>query len=433
MTQMSRRSLMVGLGAATSTLAAPRRAGAQNRQITYWGHSFPTRIRLVNEMVPGFRQATGVDVAHFDYDTNQNELRILTSWAGGSGGPDLVSVGDSNLPNYVYRRMITPVDPTAFGFRTQAELMAAYEPGVLDGCIVNGQLYGIPMDMASISMYYRKDFFREAGLDPERPPRTWDEVTEMGKALVKRDSSGRMTRAGWSWLARTRPSHFYYWGTLLPQLGVDFLNANGTANGFNNARGLAAFRYLHDTYHGSRISALGLAPTINPIDDFGAGRAAMINAGLWLAPALEDKYPAVNFRDGVYGIARLPQFRDGQPATRLNTWLWMVSARSRLPKETWQFVAHMTQKPENRALWLNQARFMQPWKGFATDPGIQSMPYLDTFLADLRIGKPMPATPKFAELSAAVARSYDRISANGDRAEQVMPDLARDVDRLLEG
>jgi sn-glycerol 3-phosphate transport system substrate-binding protein len=42
-------------------------------------------------------------------------------------------------------------------------------------------------------MYYRKDYFREAGLDPERPPRTWDEVTEMGKALVRRDGSGRTT------------------------------------------------------------------------------------------------------------------------------------------------------------------------------------------------------------------------------------------------
>ncbi|MFT8245891.1 extracellular solute-binding protein [Roseomonas sp. BN140053] len=434
MTTTTRRLLLGGIGAAALAAPAVHRASAQgNRQLVYWGHTFPSRVRIVNEvMVPGFKRDTGIDVVHNDFETNQNELKILTGWAGGSGGPDLVSVGDSNLPNYVYRKLIAPVDPSAFGFRTQDELVAAYEPGVLDGFMVEGKLYGIPMDLASISMYYRKDFFREAGLDPDKPPRTWEEVTEAGKALTKRDSSGRTTRAGWAWLARSNSAHFYYWGTLLPQKGVDFLSPDGSRNGFNNAAGLEAFRYLYDTFHGSKITALGLAPTINPVDDFGAGRAAMINSGLWLAPSVEEKYPNVTFKDGVYGIARLPQFANGTPATRLNPWVWMVSAKSRLQREAWQFVAYMTAKPENRAIWLTRAQYVQPWKGFAEDPAMRAIPYLNTFLEDLRIGKPMPRTHRFIELASAVAKSYDRISANGDRPEVVVPDLAREVDRLLD-
>src|SRR3546814_12968867 len=110
-----------------------------------------------------------------------------------------------------------------------------------------------------------------------------------------------------------RPPRSTRTDTLFPYTTLfrSFLNADGTANGFNNEAGMEAFQYLYDTFHGeNRITALGLAPTISPVDDFGAGRVAMLNSGLWLAPAVEKKYPEVKFKDGVYGDAR----QVGKPA-----------------------------------------------------------------------------------------------------------------------
>ncbi|WP_342362097.1 extracellular solute-binding protein [Terrarubrum flagellatum] len=435
----SRRAMLRSLGASGAIAATGASLGGARAQsakkILYWGHTFPSRVRIVNEiMAPGFRKEAGIDVTHEDFETNQNELKIITAWAGGAGGPDLVSVGDSNLPNYVYRKLIAPVDPTAFGFKTQDELVAAYEPGVLDGFVVDGKLYGIPMDLASISMYYRKDFFKEVGLDPDQPPQTWEDVAAAARKLLKTDSNGKVIRAGWSWLARSNSSHFYYWGAMLPQKGVDFISKDGAKNGFNNDGGVAVLDYVSKAFHGSnKFAALGLAPTINPIDDFGAGRAAMINSGLWLQPSLEAAYPKITFKDGVYGIARLPQFAGGQVKTRLNPWVWMVSARSSVQKEAWQFVAYMTAKPENRKVWLQQAQYVQPWKGFDQDPAVQAIPGIKSFLADLSVGVPMPRTARFVELSSIVAKAYDRVTANGEKAEVVVPQFAAEVDRLLEG
>ncbi|MFI5015118.1 MAG: extracellular solute-binding protein, partial [Hyphomicrobiales bacterium] len=383
--KLTRRSVMQGTvalsaAAALSPLEA-RRAKAAAPQIVYWGHNYPSRVRLVNEIMgPGFKKETGIEVVHNDFETNQNETKILTGWTGGQGGPDLVSVGDNNLPNYVYRKLVAPVDPGAFGFKTQDELLAAYEPGVLDGFVVDGKLYAIPMDLASISLYYRRDFFKEAGLDPDKPPQTWEDVIEAGKLLVKKDKNGTITRAGLGWEARSISSHFYYWGTLLPQKGVDFLSKDGTKAGFDNAAGMEAFQFLWDTFQGSKISALGLAPVISPIDDFGSGLAAMMNSGSWLAPSMEAKYPNVSYKDGVFGVTRLPQFRAGTKATRLNPWVWMVGANSSVQKEAWQFVAYMTQRPENRALWFKEAQYVQPWKGFQALPEVKAIPYMNTFL-----------------------------------------------------
>src|SRR6185437_977058 len=314
------------------------------------------------------------------------------------------------------------------------DLIAAYQPGSLDGFMVGGQLYGIPMDSASISRYYRRDFFKEAGLDPDKPPATWEEVAEFGRKLVKKDANGNIVRAGWSWEARSLSSHFYYWGTLLPQKGVDFLNADGTKNGLDNAGGHAAFQYLYESFHGKPpFSALGLAPVISPIDDFGAGRTAMINSGFWLAPALEQQYPAVTYKGGIYGIARLPQFANGKKATRLNPWIWVVNAKSRAASDAWRFVSCMTNNPKNQEIWVRQAQYIQPWKSLPTNTSILQIPYARVFLDDSAIGVPTPRTAKFNELATMVARAYDQISASGDSPDRVVPSLAKNIDRMLEG
>jgi multiple sugar transport system substrate-binding protein len=436
MARISRRTFLKGAasvaGAAAFSPLLSSPGWSQGKTIVYWGHNYPSRVKIINEiMAPGFKRDAGIQVDHSVFDTNQMEPKILTAWAGGGEGPDLVSVGDYNLANYVYRKMAAPVDPVAMGFKNLDALLAAYEPNALDGLMVDGKLYAIPMDHGSISMVYRKDFFKEAGLDPESPPKTWESLVEAALKLTRRDASGKVTRAGLGWEARSISSHFYYWGTLLPQKGVDFLSADGKRNGFNSASGMAAFQYLYDTFHTWRIAALGLAPTISPIDDFGAGRVAMMNTGFWLPPSMEEKYPNISFAKGVYGVMRLPQFAGGKPATRLNPWVWMVSARSRLQKETWQFVSYMTKDPKNQHIWATQAQYLQPWKGMKNRQEITALPYAKVFLEDLAIGVPTPRTVKYAELATNVAKAYDRISANGEKPEVVVPDLARQVDRLL--
>ena len=62
----------------------------------------------------------------------------------------------------------------------------------------NGQYYGIASDGVWTALYYNKDMFREAGLDPERPPATWDELIEYADRLTLRNENGDPVRAGLS-------------------------------------------------------------------------------------------------------------------------------------------------------------------------------------------------------------------------------------------
>jgi multiple sugar transport system substrate-binding protein len=58
--------------------------------------------------------------------------------------------------------------------------------------------YGIVSDAVWTALYYNKDHFREAGLDPERPPQTWDELIEYADRLTQRRADGKPVRTGLS-------------------------------------------------------------------------------------------------------------------------------------------------------------------------------------------------------------------------------------------
>jgi sn-glycerol 3-phosphate transport system substrate-binding protein len=60
----------------------------------------------------------------------------------------------------------------------------SFYPTLMENGRTAGKTWGIPFQRSTIVMYYNKDAFRAAGLDPEKPPATWDELTVMGKKLT---------------------------------------------------------------------------------------------------------------------------------------------------------------------------------------------------------------------------------------------------------
>jgi sn-glycerol 3-phosphate transport system substrate-binding protein len=68
----------------------------------------------------------------------------------------------------------------------------SFYPALMANSRIEGKTWGIPFQRSTIVAYYNKDMFRDAGLDPEAPPATWDEMVSMGKALTEGDTYGLM-------------------------------------------------------------------------------------------------------------------------------------------------------------------------------------------------------------------------------------------------
>ena len=107
-----------------------------------------------------------------------------------------------------------------------------FYPALMENSRTSGKTWSIPFQRSTIVMYYNKDAFRKAGLDPDKPPATWDELVEMGKKLITKDSSGKVTQ----WGLEIPSTGYPYWmfGALSKQNSQVLMNNAGTETYFDH-------------------------------------------------------------------------------------------------------------------------------------------------------------------------------------------------------
>jgi multiple sugar transport system substrate-binding protein len=394
---------------------------AQVTTIRYLGHTFePTNV-LVQELIAEF-EALNPDIkVEYEWVTSsQYEEKLLTELAAGIG-PDLWHVRDRSFLTFFRVGAFAPIMPSAFGVETQEDILALYDPGTMEPYMMDGVLYGVPKEHNILTLYYRMDHFREAGLDPNKPPTTWDELVEMGKLLTQRDNRGRLLRSGFEWnnAASGKLTRF---ASILYQAGGDFFNEDMTESIINNEAGLKAA----ETYI-APIKAGIYDPGFHLEEDFENGRVSMTTSGPYLPSNISLKYPHLEY--GVdYAAAPYPVIEGGEPAAIFTGWGWVVNARSQNQEAAWKFIAFMAEHP---GLWLQRTGFIQPRKGLLDDPVAETIPQLETFLDLNPIMRTMPRTPIYVEMQEPFVEMIDRIALEGMDPQEALDILKAELDELL--
>ena len=109
--------------------------------------------------------------------------RVLTALRSGTG-PDIIEVQHGWVNGYAQSGLILPLDDTI-------QDRQDYVPAALDYVSWNGKLWAIPYRIETHGIIYNKDRFREASLDPDKPPKTWDELTACVESYHRAEESGR--------------------------------------------------------------------------------------------------------------------------------------------------------------------------------------------------------------------------------------------------
>jgi len=171
--------------------------------------------------------------------------------------------------------------------------MADIFPQVLQNAKWQGKLYALPMEATSLALFYNKDMFRRAGLDPERPPRTWQELREMARKLtVDENNDGVLEQYGFylpALPASGAPSIWItlQWTPFLWQAGGVAIDEAQSEVLFNSDAGVQALTLWQELYNELRLSTFTMTHDLG----FAAGKLAMIMDGPWDLPrfrALED-------------------------------------------------------------------------------------------------------------------------------------------------
>ena len=196
---------------------------------------------------------------------NEIQQKMLAALAAGSPTYVVTMIDYKNVPFYANSGVLEPISDWA-----SAEDMADFIPGLLADLTLDGKVYALPMNRSTQGLYYNKDLFREAGLDPDKPPETWDEVRQYGAAIAALgdDFSGIYGTGNMQW----------YFEPFVYEFGGSFSDADCNFT-FNDEYGVAAATYLSDLVHEDGVAII---PSImsGPFDqqatEFVQGKVGML-------------------------------------------------------------------------------------------------------------------------------------------------------------
>ncbi|WP_026245277.1 MULTISPECIES: ABC transporter substrate-binding protein [Alkalispirochaeta] len=193
-------ALALGLGSCGDRGSARREGEPGLVRLTFY---YPVGVagplaRVMNTYVEEFNELHPdievVPVYSGDYDPTMQ--KVQTAVMGGNP-PDLFIVEISELPTLLAMNGIEPLSAYA-----SPEYLADFFPAFLENSYdEEGELWGIPFQRSTPVFYWNKEHFAEVGLDPERPPETWQEVREFAGKLNRPGRHGVTISGGWDdWL-----------------------------------------------------------------------------------------------------------------------------------------------------------------------------------------------------------------------------------------
>ncbi|HMK97287.1 MAG TPA: ABC transporter substrate-binding protein [Acidimicrobiales bacterium] len=297
------RSLVGGavvLGSLTGT-ATVASAGAKVVNLTMWqqwggGHEEAALDKIIKQyeaLNPGVR-ITETPVT--------NSAKILTAISGGTP-PDIVDLGTSlEIGEWASRGALLPMAPFISSSRLNT---GVYVPSALDALTVNGQLYGLPFMDFDVGLLYNKTLFKQAGLNPNDPPTTTEQLQSDAFKLTRQDKNGRITQLGF---LPDYPGQSNGQVCTLEDMGWDFggqwYNEKTHAITANAPQNIAALSYevsFYKKYGPSNMadfeSSAGAYLTAN--DPFESGKLAMVYDGPWALQYIEANRPSLASQIGV--------------------------------------------------------------------------------------------------------------------------------------
>ena len=335
------RSLLAALTTALIGLAQPASAGTE---ITFY---YPIAVggpltKVIDGYAAEFEKANpGVKVKPI-YAGNYDDARIKALAALKAGQPAQISVLFSiDIYELLEQDVIAPWDDVATSAADKSWLKSFYPALMMNGTY-KGKVYGIPFQRSTIVMYWNKDAFKEAGLDPDRPPANWAEMTQMAQKLVKKDASGNVAR----WGVEVPSTGYAYWmfQAFARQNGQDLMNRDGNQTHYANPDVIAALQYWRDLGAKYKVMPEGTVEWGTLRQAFTEGKTAMMWHTTGNLTAVKDsaKFP--------FGVAMLPAAKQrGSPTGGGNFYLFKKTTPEER-KAALAFVKFMT-APERAADW----------------------------------------------------------------------------------
>ena len=427
------RYKLVVLAIAVLSLAGCSGGNASDTVTIRFWHSFVSNTRpALDKLIERFEaEHPGIKVDAQYVPTGDGLVRKLVASVQGGNAPDISWVHADFLGKLVQSDAIYKMrDFTGGPNGLTEEEMNDFLPGLLDAASWRDTLYALPMEATLLALLYNKDHFREAGLDPNRPPQTWDELREYALKLTSDvNGDGMVDRYGF--YVPVYPASGPYnvwmnlqWTTYLWQAGGELINPEQTRVLYDSEAGVQALNFWRELF----LKMGSPANSITHDLSFVSGTVSMIMDGPWDLPGFRA------IRNFEWGIAPLPAGPERQVTYIAGEHL-AIFKQSRNPEAAWTFVKWVTQ-PEIQAMFSQDSGYLPVKQSTITLPEYQE--YLATdaplkaFVDQIPLGQVRPPIDFYhVEINHNIAEAIERTLLGGENARTALSQAAAKSNELL--
>ncbi|HYT98488.1 MAG TPA: ABC transporter substrate-binding protein [Casimicrobiaceae bacterium] len=343
-----------------------------------------------------------------------------------SGEPPVTSILlSSDMYTLIDEDAIVPFDDLVKTPEDKAWL-ASFYPGFMENSQTGGKTWGIPFQRSTIVLYYNKEAFKEAGLDPNKAPANWKEMVDDAQKLTKRDASGRVTQ----WGVQIPSSGFPYWlfQALAIENGVNLMNAAGTETYYDKPAVIEALQYWVDLVKKYKVHPEGIVDWGTTPKDFFERKAAMV----WTTTG-----NLTNVRSNAkfdFGVAMLPASKErGSPTGGGNFYLFKKSTPAQR-EAAFKFIKWVT-TPQRAAQWGIDTGYVavraDAWETPAMKQYVTGFPPAAVARDQLPYAKAELSTHDNQRVTKALNDGLQAALTGTKTPEQALKDAQREAERLL--
>ncbi|MBG0767847.1 MAG: extracellular solute-binding protein [Spirochaetaceae bacterium] len=398
--------------------------------VQYWTHEDPARTDLENELIATFMaQNPNITVVRTTQSSAKQIELVQTAFAANQG-PDMFNLPIENQYAYITNYRVAPVDYQAAGYANKQDLLDNYVEGVLDTVTVDGEVYGLPLELTNWAIYVNKKIFRDAGLNPETDyPKTWEEMADVSEKLVIRDGD-ILIRRGFDF---RYPYYLTFFVPMVEQLGGELISSDGKQAIVNDDAWIKALTYMQEWGPSGRNLGSPTYKNARKLFNLDNNDIAMAHSGLYQEGRIEADNPEF-FESGEWMVIPYPVFEDAvrDVASCYYGHFFMVNIDSdpAVQKAAWKLAGFLLSHGED---YLTRGgNIIQPTKALFASDTLKNMPYSDVFINDMGRAHMIYYGANSAEIQTQIRYAVESVMLSGVSPQKALATLRSAVQEIID-
>ncbi|WP_298013256.1 ABC transporter substrate-binding protein [uncultured Castellaniella sp.] len=405
-----------------------------------WSQAKPVELEFYYPVAVGGPITKIVDDAVDKFEKSHPDIKIKSIYAGsyqdsvakaltaqkGGNPPQVAVLLSTDMFTLIDQDAIIPID----GFiKTDADKqwLGSFYDAFMQNSRTDGKTWGIPFQRSTIVMYYNKQKFKEAGLNPDQPPATWEQLVADAKKLTKTGADGQVTQWG---LEIPSGGAFAYWlfQALTTPNDAILMNAAGNEVYLNKPAVIESLQFWHDLAYKDKVMPTGTTDWGTTPQDFLVGKTAM----MWTTTG-----NLTNVRKNAkfdFGVAPMPKAKRGGSPTGGGNFYIFKDATPEQQQAAFEFAKWMT-NPENAAQWSIDTGYVAvtkpAWETDAMKSYLSSVPQAAVARDQLAVSVAEFSTHDNQRVTKLLNDNLQAVLTNSKTPAQAMADAQSGADRIL--